>query len=185
VWIFPALFEWCWCSLSVTAYFKNAFSVTEFNFKSFFDCTYWNCYRTGIVRWEAVIKNWSTYVYFVFYFVFDWHCWLGSRKGIRPVKKWLMVGGGHCLVRMEWRPRHPAGWSVSASFNLPLHHKVQKFCSGTGSHGWSRKKGRKMVVVVIWGSEIYCSYQHLVAIDKMMEHTSPSISVDILQLNLG
>jgi len=37
--------------------------------------------------------------------------------------------------------------SVSASVNLPLHHKVQKFSSGTSSPGWSRKKGRKMVVV--------------------------------------
>jgi len=36
---------------------------------------------------------------------------------------------------------------VSASVNLPLHHKVQKFSSGTGSHGWSRKKGHKTVVV--------------------------------------
>ena len=36
---------------------------------------------------------------------------------------------------------------VSASVNLRLHHKVQKFCSGTGSPGWSRKKGGKMVVV--------------------------------------
>jgi len=33
--------------------------------------------------------------------------------------------------------------SVSASVNLPLHHKVQKFSFGTGSHGWSLKKGRK------------------------------------------
>ena len=39
--------------------------------------------------------------------------------------------------------------SVSASANLPLHHKVQKFSSGTGSPGWSRKKGRKTVVVVV------------------------------------
>jgi len=38
--------------------------------------------------------------------------------------------------------------SVSASVNLPLHDKVQKFSSGTGSPGWSRKKGCKMVVVV-------------------------------------
>ena len=37
--------------------------------------------------------------------------------------------------------------SVSASVNLPLHHKVQKFSSGTGSPGWSRKKGHKTVVV--------------------------------------
>jgi len=37
---------------------------------------------------------------------------------------------------------------VSASVSLPLRHKVQKFYSGTGSPWWSRKKGRKMVVVV-------------------------------------
>ena len=36
---------------------------------------------------------------------------------------------------------------VSASVDLPLHHKVQKFSSGTGSSEWSQKKGRKMVVV--------------------------------------
>jgi len=38
---------------------------------------------------------------------------------------------------------------VSASVNLPLHRKVQKFSSGTGSAGRSRKKGRKMAVVVV------------------------------------
>ena len=38
---------------------------------------------------------------------------------------------------------------VSASVNLPLLHKVQKFSSGTGSPGWSWKKGCEMVVVVV------------------------------------
>jgi len=42
-----------------------------------------------------------------------WYSWLGGRKGIRPVKKWGDGGGGHWLVRMEWRP---AGWLVC----LPL-----------------------------------------------------------------
>jgi len=37
---------------------------------------------------------------------------------------------------------------VSVSVNLPLHHKVQKFSSGTGSPGWPRKKGHKIVVCV-------------------------------------
>jgi len=37
---------------------------------------------------------------------------------------------------------------VSASVNLPLHHNVQKFSSGTGSPGWSRKKGHKTGVCV-------------------------------------
>jgi len=38
---------------------------------------------------------------------------------------------------------------VSASVNLPVHYKVQKFSSGTGSTRWSQKKGSKTVVVVV------------------------------------
>jgi len=71
---------------------------------------------------------------------------LGGRKGIQPVKN---MGG------WWWAPFSPDGvapsWMVGvyASVNLPLHHEVEKFCSGTGSPGWSQKKGRKMVVVVV------------------------------------
>jgi len=36
---------------------------------------------------------------------------------------------------------------VSASVNLPLHHKLRKFSFGTVSPGLSLKKGRKTVVV--------------------------------------
>jgi len=35
---------------------------------------------------------------------------------------------------------------ASACVSLPLHHKVQKFSSGTGSPGWSRKR----VVKRLW-----------------------------------
>jgi len=42
---------------------------------------------------------------------------------------------------------------MSASVNLLLHHKVQKFSSGTGSPGWSRKQGRKTVVEVVISDE--------------------------------
>ena len=66
------------------------------------------------------------------------------------------------MLLVGWQEGHPAckkygGWwrwalvspdgmapsrivVVSASVNLPLHHKVQKFSSGTGSPGWSRKR---------------------------------------------
>jgi len=74
-----------------------------------------------------------------------WCCWLGGRKLIRPVKnmgrwwRWALVSpDGVTPSRMV---------SLPASVNLPLHHKVQKFSSGTGSPWWSRKKGRKTVVV--------------------------------------
>jgi len=72
---------------------------------------------------------------------------LGGRKGIRPVKKY----GGW----WRWALFSPIGVVpsrmviVSVSVNLPLHHKVQKFSSGTGSPRWFRKKGCKTVVVVV------------------------------------
>jgi len=67
--------------------------------------------------------------------------------GIRPVKN---MGGGWwrwALVGLDGVvPSRMVG--VCASVNLPLQHKVQKFSSGTGSPGWTRKKGRKVVVCV-------------------------------------
>jgi len=81
----------------------------------------------------------------------------------------VLVAFSALTLLVGWQEGHPAckkmgGWwrwaldspdgvapsrmvSVSASVNPPLHHKVQTFSSGTGSPGWSRKKGRKMVVV--------------------------------------
>ena len=72
---------------------------------------------------------------------------VGRQEGHPPVKnmggwwRWALVSpDGVAPSRMV---------GVSASVNLSLHHKVQKFSSGTGSPGCSRKKGRKMVVVVV------------------------------------
>jgi len=94
-----------------------------------------------------------------------WHCWLGSMKGIRPIKnmggwwRWALVSpDGVATSRMV---------SVSASVNLPLHHKVLKFSSGTGSPGWSRKKGRKTVVWVC-----VCHYTIVYS-----THQQPSVTV--------
>jgi len=80
-----------------------------------------------------------------------------------------LVAFSALTLLVGWHEGHPAyknmgGWwrwalvsldgvapsrmvSVSASVNLLLRHKVQKFSSGTGSPGWSRKNGRKTVVV--------------------------------------
>jgi len=72
---------------------------------------------------------------------------VGRQEGHPACKKW----GGW----WRWVLVSPDGVvtsrfvGVSASVNLPLHHKVQKFSSGTGSPRWSRKKGCKTVVVVV------------------------------------
>jgi len=71
-----------------------------------------------------------------------------QEAGHPACKKWGDGGGGHWLV---WNPDGVAPSRivcVSASVNLPLHHKVQMFSSGSGPPGWSWKKGRKMVVCV-------------------------------------
>ena len=62
-------------------------------------------------------------------------------KRFRIWWRWALVGpDGVASSRMV---------DVSASVHLPLHHKVQKFSSGTGSPGWSWIKGHKKVVVVV------------------------------------
>jgi len=48
---------------------------------------------------------------------------------------------------------------VSASVNLPLHHKVQKFSSGTGSPGWSRKRAVKTVVLLYFQRAACSAFQ--------------------------
>ena len=74
---------------------------------------------------------------------------LVGRQEKHPVcKKLDDGGGGHWLVRMEWRP---AGWSVCLPLLIfPCTIKSSKFSSGTSSPGWSRKKGRKTVAVAPW-----------------------------------
>jgi len=68
-----------------------------------------------------------------------WHCSLGGRKGIRPVKQ---MGGWRrwALLSLDGvAPSRMVG--VSASVNLPQQHKVQKFSSGSSSP--SRKRAIK------------------------------------------
>ena len=77
----------------------------------------------------------------------------------------LPVAFSDLTLLVGWQEGHPAckkirGWwrwtlvsldgaapsrmvCVSASVNLPLRHKVQKFSSGTGSHGWSGQRAMK------------------------------------------
>jgi len=48
---------------------------------------------------------------------------------------------------------------VSASVNLPWHRKVQKFSSGNGSPGWSRKRAVKLS----WCCGGGCAEYHIVS----------------------
>jgi len=74
-----------------------------------------------------------------------WHYWLRGRKGIRPAKR---MGGW-----WRWALVSPDGvvssqmGGLSSSVIFPLLHKVQKFSSGTGSPGWSRKRAVKWLCV--------------------------------------
>jgi len=84
-----------------------------------------------------------------------WVMFVDQRHGL----KFTVSGGEYCKVVgavggwWRWALVSPDAVApsrivcVSASVNFPLHHKVQKFSSGTGLPGWSRKKGCKTVVV--------------------------------------
>jgi len=107
------------------------------------------CGKKWHVDKGCVYIRWKTFSFDerLVYFAFSALTLLvGQQEGHLACKKWD-GGGGHWLVQMEW---HPAGWSVYLPVNLPLHHKVEKFSSGTSSPGWSQKKGRKTVFVCVW-----------------------------------
>ena len=74
---------------------------------------------------------------------------VGPQEGHPACKSYGEDGGGGALVSPDGvLPGRMV--NVSASVNFPLHHKVQKFSSGTGSPGWSWKKGRKTAVCWWW-----------------------------------
>ena len=82
---------------------------------------------------------------------------MGGRTGIRPVKN--IRGWWWALVSLDGVA---PSWmvSVSASVNLPLHHKVQKFSSGTGSQGAPGKRAVKQLWYLdrLLGSLSSCSF---------------------------
>jgi len=65
---------------------------------------------------------------------------------------------------------------VSASVNAFLHHKLQKFSSGTGTPGWFRKKGRKTVVVVIVHDVAHSSSSSSLRVPVLRRRSYQSVS---------
>jgi len=73
---------------------------------------------------------------------------------------------------------------VSSSVNLPLHHKVQKFSSGTGSPGWSWKKSCKTVVVFA-GLDVSQPKKEIKALETDLFQLSSTTNVLRKSLTLG
>jgi len=70
---------------------------------------------------------------------------VGRQEGHRACKKWADGGGGHWLVRLEWRP---AGWSVCLPLLIfPCTIKSRSSLLAQAHPGGPGKKGRKTDVV--------------------------------------
>jgi len=70
-----------------------------------------------------------------------WQEGIPACKNMGRLQRWALVSpDGVAPIRTV---------SVTASVNLPLHHKVQKFSSGTGSPGWSGKRAVKRLCVCV------------------------------------
>ena len=133
-------FGWFWVVVVLNdAKSKNIAAVEFYIVLKHLTCTK----IRSVYTLQALVKLWITFSPLRCDFCSNgksvpWRWWLGGRKGIRPVRnmgewwRWALVSpDGVAPSRMV---------GVSASVNIPLHHKVQKFSSGTGSPGWSRRK---------------------------------------------
>jgi len=74
-----------------------------------------------------------------------WRCWLGGRKGIRPVKNWVV---GCWRGYLGW----DADLHIAQQMPLPVCHSPSLapvnpgfYLSGTCSSGWSRTNSRRAV----------------------------------------
>jgi len=136
---------------------------------------YWNYFKsTGIIFsswkfWKSTGNLQSLLEIFLFSLwvcAFVIHISYNSCISEHISTEYLVVNQDQLILRKSIWPEKNGGWlrwalvgldgvapswmvGVSASVNLPLHHKAQKFSSGTSWPRWSRKKGRKMVVVVV------------------------------------
>ena len=77
-------------------------------------------YWTKICRNLTTAKAYSRYAVYLFFILLDfrlWRCWLGGRKGIRPVKKWVVgrwrgyLSGVRC--RLAYSPTDATATSLS------------------------------------------------------------------------
>jgi len=85
-----------------------------------------------------------------------WHCSLGGRKGIHPVKIWGDGGGGLWLVRMEWLP---AGWSVCLPlFISPCTIKSTSSLLAPDHPGGPGKRAVKRLWLWCGGLYYYCCH---------------------------
>jgi len=79
----------------------------------------------------AILSNTAGHCIFVLWFLSSFFFFLGGWW------RWALISLN--------RDAPSRTLSVSASVNLPLHHEVQKFSSGIGSPGWSRKRAVKQL----------------------------------------
>jgi len=91
-------------------------------------------------------------------------CWTGFKQTVKAARM-VQVAGGHWLVQMEW---HPAGWSVSASVNLPCTIKSRSSLLAPAHLGGPGKRAIKRLWCGGWKQQanIYEWHNHALPINS-------------------
>ena len=115
-------------------------------------CSVSSCDRTGpsMITAASILTGWKSFLSSKESALPSvlWHCWLGGRKGIRPVKNWA-VGCWHgYLSRARCRLAYGPADSTATHCLLLQENPDWFYLSGTSSPRWSRTKGHQMGVCV-------------------------------------
>ena len=104
-----------------------------------------------------------------------WHCWLGGRKGIRPVKNWVVGWWCGCLMEQG------ADLHMAQLMPLPLtvscFSKIQiGFTFLVMAHlGSPRKMAIKWVCVCVWTTAKHSSWDMLLHYTHIIQFTGKRI----------
>ena len=91
-----------WTSITFCWSHKRYTRFRSLQFCNFFLGIQWN----NLNKWQPCLHQWNGWMSWVL-----WRCWLGGRKGIRPVKNWVVRYWRGCL-----------GWGADLhiAYQMPL-----------------------------------------------------------------
>ena len=136
------------------------------------------CQTLIVARWPCIFLLFLSYCLILFLPSVLWRCWLGGRKGIRPVKKTEWWGAGVVICLERGADLHMPIWchchslslaSVKSRLVLPFWYRPTRVVLEKGS-----LNGCVCVCLILFNSQFlwhWIAYSVLMCVKKLLTHS--------------